>query len=491
MAFEPVFDKIECEFEQVDGAQQTTIETTFAPDGKPDRVLALTARVSEGEVEQGHKSQVRGFVTFTLVYVMDGQIKKLEQVEPFEEIVSIKTGQKAKADMRIIDCETEVQNAKIKASATVEIKIISSFCQEAKYVCPQLDGVYVKEEHHSFVKAIKCSSEVIPFSQSIKFDASEVVAYFNRCVLNSASAKLDAIAVDCEVITTVLFKKDGNLASAEFITPINEEIECNGVGFSDSVFAKCKIKNSTLETDSDNENSYSVSGEIKVDYSVYGESEFTHLVDAFCPQRQLLSVTEDCMLCSKNSTYYCSDRIDGSFSLDDGLECDKIIANIDFVPTITSVSVSEGKVDTDGVLSGTILYYNEEKNENCTQKVFVPFSTSFRLPVSDESAIIEAQVSSLVVKCRRGTEFDVKADLCFVINVSKTESVPLITDLQEGEEYEKCDYGFSVYSPSKGETLWEVARTLGCSPDDITSQNECAFPTCGNERIVVYRKLCR
>ena len=49
---------------------------------------------------------------------------------------------------------------------------------------------------------------------------------------------------------------------------------------------------------------------------------------------------------------------------------------------------------------------------------------------------------------------------------------------------------FRYYLPSKGESIWKVAKTLGMSIDGIKEQNpDLGALMNGDERIVIYREI--
>ena len=57
------------------------------------------------------------------------------------------------------------------------------------------------------------------------------------------------------------------------------------------------------------------------------------------------------------------------------------------------------------------------------------------------------------------------------------------------EEEPENDCAVSVYVPSAGDTLWETAKKLGKTPEQVQSANPgLSFPLSGGERILVYRK---
>ena len=76
------------------------------------------------------------------------------------------------------------------------------------------------------------------------------------------------------------------------------------------------------------------------------------------------------------------------------------------------------------------------------------------------------------------------------ISVSDCEEVCVnyATEIAEAEKLNKDTSVISVYIPSAGDSLWNTAKKLCQSPEEISATNpDLVFPLTGNERILVYR----
>ena len=70
----------------------------------------------------------------------------------------------------------------------------------------------------------------------------------------------------------------------------------------------------------------------------------------------------------------------------------------------------------------------------------------------------------------------------------ETGSVKYLSDATECGEVTRCDSALSVYIPASGDGLWDTAKKLLQSPDEIQATNpDLTFPLTGKERILVYR----
>ena len=47
---------------------------------------------------------------------------------------------------------------------------------------------------------------------------------------------------------------------------------------------------------------------------------------------------------------------------------------------------------------------------------------------------------------------------------------------------------FCIYCPQKNDTIWDIAKALRVSEQEILEQNELNFPLNGEEKIILYKK---
>ena len=68
------------------------------------------------------------------------------------------------------------------------------------------------------------------------------------------------------------------------------------------------------------------------------------------------------------------------------------------------------------------------------------------------------------------------------------KTVKYVTEAAENGEKRLSQSAISVYIPAAGDGLWETAKRLSESPENIQLANpELTFPLSGKERILIYR----
>jgi hypothetical protein len=92
------------------------------------------------------------------------------------------------------------------------------------------------------------------------------------------------------------------------------------------------------------------------------------------------------------------------------------------------------------------------------------------------------------VKRRKNGEIEVEGTLKAVTSVYEKCGGEYVCEIVEGEPFEEEGYGISVFLPREGEELWQVAKRLRCTPDELQKSNPTlTFPVKKGERIVVCR----
>ena len=94
------------------------------------------------------------------------------------------------------------------------------------------------------------------------------------------------------------------------------------------------------------------------------------------------------------------------------------------------------------------------------------------------------------VNIRQRAEGECEAEAVLKISVADCEerNVSYVTGIEEAEKLNVEKSVISVFVPSAGDSLWNTAKKLCQSPEEITSTNpDLEFPLTGKERILVYR----
>ena len=90
----------------------------------------------------------------------------------------------------------------------------------------------------------------------------------------------------------------------------------------------------------------------------------------------------------------------------------------------------------------------------------------------------------------RHGETEAEATLKLCVHAFAEANWEYVSAATEGAEIPEEDSAFSVFVPRAGEDLWQVAKRLGCPPEELQSSNpELVFPLQEGERIFVYRQI--
>ena len=201
-------------------------------------------------------------------------------------------------------------------------------------------------------------------------------------------------------------------------------------------------------------------------------------------------------MCKPRLNATVTDRVEGSVTL----EVNMPIADNILGMTAAKVTVSNAVAEADdemlveGVVGGNVIYYCAEANSENSGAVELPFSLKVAVPGlrENDEVYVCAEVVAVTLKIRRGNEIDVRADVAFEIYAAGSSTKCVITDLSEGEARIIPSSAISVHVARPGETLWDVAKATGSTPELVMLQNpDLELPLKGGERVLVYRYLSK
>jgi hypothetical protein len=147
----------------------------------------------------------------------------------------------------------------------------------------------------------------------------------------------------------------------------------------------------------------------------------------------------------------------------------------------------EHGMEAEGVITADVLLCNTDGAHRSAE-----LSLPFLFPVDAQEEIAEADclVCGLNVRRKKGGEVEAEATLKLSVKTYKTVEWSYISEVKIGEEIQEEKGGFTVFIPRAGEGLWELAKRLRCTPENIQKSNpELQFPLKEGERIFVYRQI--
>ena len=101
----------------------------------------------------------------------------------------------------------------------------------------------------------------------------------------------------------------------------------------------------------------------------------------------------------------------------------------------------------------------------------------------------QAIVCGISLKQKKEGEAETEATLKITLFVYDTCEIGYVSKAEGGEEYGEETCGMSVFVPRAGDGLWETAKALRKTPEELTRSNpDLVFPLKGKERILVYNR---
>lgn len=506
MAFEPIYDTA-----QFDGfvrlaTGQAVVEARLLP--KPQTKIAKVlstcgyADVSAAESFTG-EARYAGRVNFKVLFeTADGNVDVLDYNADFSDKIENKaigaqSTTKFKAnilDMDIIAAEEDV----VKLAAVVEVELYVLERENVRYVSGAGESVCLHEDR------VPVCTRVSEINET--FIVTDTVTELKDCQVPGAEAEVitlsnecgeDTVTIEGEVCVNLILKdKSGLIAGKRIFIPVSRQCRAASAKAGDAVTGGLSVKNvSVITHDEENgERTAEIEIALQADCVVTREQEITPAVDAFSTEHQLLQTVQSVDLNIPKGDITKQDRIDGNVELEEKLPlADNILGVFGCRVGVSNTRASDGKIAVEGMLGANIVYYNAEQASSNTVFAQIPFSTELDCSVqAGDDVGVSATVRDISVKILRGNELGVRASVCFTLTPIKKAVAAIVSEIKLGEKIQPSNAAVTVHITAKGETAWQVAKSLGMTPEEVVKQNpDLSFPCNGSERIVVYRRAER
>ena len=147
-----------------------------------------------------------------------------------------------------------------------------------------------------------------------------------------------------------------------------------------------------------------------------------------------------------------------------------------------------GAFEIEGAASARVIL--SDKDGMRAADLTLPFVLSETGEISSgDEAEAQAIVCGISLKQKKEGEAEAEATLKITLFVYDTCEIGYVSKAEGGEEYGEETCGMSVFVPRAGDGLWETAKALRKTPEELTRSNpDLVFPLKGKERILVYNR---
>ena len=458
-------------------------------DGK---ILSITANadVRPSEVFAG-EARYAGKVRFDCLMLNDGKVECVSAVADFSDKITspdIAAGITPVITFEITNCEATVDGGSLKLVAVIDTELTGAMRSECECIAEPEQGIYAEKCELKYSEVTAEQSELFYLTDALQnVKARDVLSTSSTVVITGAECTVDEVKISGAVYTNIVARADDGLACAyKLVTPLVKGVAVRGaMPDSTALITACVTENTATLVADPSGDRIDVALTVKADITMVAQGTAYAATDVFCSDNELNVTTADVRICAIEQQVTVIDTVDGQISLDaDRLAADNVLCITNTFCQISSAKVENGRVSADGLVGGDITYYNAENNKIDSIAFRLPFSMPLTVNTTADNVMLRATVTDVTVKIRRESVFDVKAEVAFTARPYSCSNERVVCSVTRGEPIPRPDATFIVHITKPGETLWQAAKVLCCSPDRVIEQNSATAPYSGGERLV-------
>ncbi|MBQ8885660.1 MAG: hypothetical protein IJY62_04785 [Clostridia bacterium] len=361
---------------------------------------------------------------------------------------------------------------------------------EAEYLYDG-EGLITKKGSVPIVKTIVCSGET-ELEDDFETDyVGDILLHSETPAVGSVSAEAGQIVLSGEVsLNLCAMKSDSSLCSYERLIPYRMEIPCDESLPKLPASARVSVLSAVLTAGADEDRGkckMTAQLVLRAECELFVRDELPAAADVYSTAAEIGFKTE-----KREGKYVCelvrfTERIGGTASLS---------VPIDYTTSLQAAVLPRAEIacrqgenggEAEGAVFAEVILCDGDGVHKSAE-----LSLPFLFPVSFNGAAYaeaEATVCGLSVRQRREGEAEVEATLKVTVKLFKEETAEFISEVEEGEAFEENHSAISIYVPQEGDDLWETAKKLRRTPEEVAKSNpDLEFPVKKGERIFVYRR---
>ncbi|MGN0771124.1 MAG: SPOCS domain-containing protein [Christensenellales bacterium] len=438
--------------------------------------------------------KISGHVNIKVMYLTNQQeCESFDYITDFVEDVEcddVTEDMPVRASAKVVDNEYQINGDQIKIQAVVELCPVFVESKSEQFIV-SAEGALVKTRQSCRQNFISHVDREIELAD--EYDSGMDV---DKVLFFDAAANVEDVTTAGEIVTVkgsadvdIIYRAEGKIVEKRMNIPFEEEWREK----EQNLFAKVQacVKNSKLVLQgSQDSNVMRVELLCKLSGVVMSESCDDTVEDLFCPTAETNCQYTQCDFYRQAEPVHCHLSVIGSDSIDETAADVKQVLAAETVNCVIAEVTGGEDMSISGMAEVAVVYVDENDDIDC-KYIEIPFLERCQY-VLEKDAVTEwnAYVNDTSVKVKRDREFEVNLDVDVTLDIAPKTQIRGISALEEGEARPANNVAVSIYSTSKGETLWDIAKQLMVSDKEILAQNPGIGEVMeGDERLVVYREL--
>lgn len=444
------------------------------------QISLSSCEVSSGRVNYG------GRLIATLVYADgEGKLCRVQKGAEFSHYIddeALAPAQRAECILTCAKCQLKRDGSSYVVAVVADAKITVTDSAQRSYLSA-IDGAICRTESGRLYSAVSFSGES-EVDDDFDCVAQDVLVPSAKALVLDCNVKAGVVEIGGEIYLSLLAIRDGSPVNLDRIIPFKCEIPCDEALLSQRGYCRAEVKSVNVNCRVNEDK-----GKCDVDFNAvlgfngrfYDEEEISFVADAFCKdcELQLDTATEQTLVDTDIKVY--SERVNNLCASKAKLDytCAFLAA------TLPAAEYSRTAEGIEGSVTATLIY--EQGGEIRSTEINMPFEVRLS-GLSSDSGRIEVAVCGVSLRQRAEGECEGEAVLKITVADGESKTISYMTDARETGAKVVSDCAISVYIPEKGDGLWETAKRLSESPENIRVTNpELTFPLTGKERILIYR----
>ncbi len=465
---------VECKF----GAE---VESVIASEA---RVILTGAEVSDGEVRYYGKTY------FLIVYEdSEKRICRAEKGIEFSaraEHEGCYPALTARAALSIENLSTRREGASIYLTALIGADI--SLYGEKSFDYLSGGDLIVKREEAPVLSARLVGGTTETEDEFETEFIGDILLHSEAVGATEITLSQGTLRAEGEINLCILaLKGDNSLVSFERLVPFNFEIPCDEAFPGRNAELRVSVLDVSLKADADEDKQKcKITAELTLgaEGCVYEETAVSVVTDAFSRTHELNLVYNEVETTGAGQSHCFTERVSGKAALSAPVDFSDTLLALTLQRAEANLACTEDGMRVEGVALATLVVKGADGGVR-GMEISLPFSVAADV----EKADVEVLVCSMNARQRQEGEIDAEATLKICFRERRTVCAKFVSAVEEGAEVAASDSAVSVFIPSAGDGLWELAKSLKKSPEEVEENNpDLEFPVKEGQRVVIYRK---
>lgn len=482
-------------------SKQTPVECFANLDGELDKVLAINANVQNNSADFLDKEcKLSGDVVISVSYrTEDDQINTVTTTCNFSDTLkgeTLTSSSKGFVVCNVVGINPVVaENNGIKVIVTIESNLdVYENIEVDLYPYDESVCVKTDEIDVNTLCGLNCSNFEVENTTSTSENIKKVLSLDSNALVTGVTAGDGFVSVSGVVCTQIVaLTQEDKFKPFQLCQEFKEEIELENANPEMTVNAFVKVKKDSVKVvleESDNQMNLIVTVPVKLCVRGFVYNKMETIEDIYSTKSELEISKQKYQTINFFTPKYFEGKIEGNLSLgEDEMRIDKVLASSCPMLMITNSYFEDGQIVVEGTVTTNIIYLNDDENKINSVEMEIPFKLNEKTDIECDNVVVDCEAILCDCDCmaKRGREVYYDCKIKVYANMSCPSEIEVVSNVTETRILPQNDSAIEIYFAKTGDTIWDIAKELRVTEDQISIQNpDLESPLSKDEKIVIY-----